>query len=36
MYPVPDNEADRLEALDGLGIMGTSAEIRFDAICRTS
>lgn len=36
MYPIPSNEAERLAALADLGVVGTPAEIGFDAICRTA
>jgi len=32
----PDNEADRLEALNALAILGTPSEPHFDAVCRTA
>jgi diguanylate cyclase (GGDEF)-like protein/PAS domain S-box-containing protein len=36
MYPIADNEADRLKALRDLHIMATEPEPEFDAICRTA
>lgn len=36
MYPVASNEADRLQALRDFGLVGTSPDERFDAICRTA
>ena len=32
----PDDEAARLATLDALGIVGTSPEPHFDAVCRTA
>lgn len=36
MYPIADNEAERLKALRDLRILATEPEPQFDAICRTA
>ena len=36
MNTQPDNEGDRLAALEALGIVGTPPEPHFEAVCRTA